>query len=607
MLANIFKPGSFQLDPNMTPEQIANKRALIAMLRPKYGSAKYIGEGLGQLATGFAEGRMGRRLDEIEGKGRDQASALFAGIFGGAADPEAMSAGYSPASAPSQGAPYDPNSPGAIANDTMAALGKTPMLPYRNAIASIESAGSGDYAAIGPTHPTMGRALGRYQIMESNIPEWSRAALGREISADEFLANPKLQDAIFDHQFGNYLKQFGPEGAAQAWFAGPGGVGKMDRKDVLGTSVADYTQKFTSALGQLPSPAANTALPSLPMGELIGLMSNPWLSPEQRAMLTTMYEAQVQAGDPMRQMEMEKARLELEKAKAPPAPPEDYTTRAFLAQAAGLEPGTPEFQTYMLTGELPEAPEPGFRTLSAEEVTQLGLPPGAYQMGPRGEIKQIGGGGTNVTVNNGGASVEPLGTEGQILVPDPSSPSGYRVEVAPGSKLDQERKAAEQAAQNAGGIAATTGDTIVTSATRARDANNDRVLGGVFGALAAYNPSTPNAEVYRQTESLKAIASIENITAMRRASPTGAALGAASDKDIELLKNKHGVLDPASPNYERDLLDYTRALLRTVHGDEAGDAIFAQNFGGAAPAGIPEGIEPEVWEVMTPEERKLFQ
>jgi hypothetical protein len=121
---------------------------------------------------------------------------------------------------------------------------------YRDAIASIESDGSGGYAAVGATHKTMGRALGRYQIMEANIGPWSREALGREVSADEFMANPAIQDAIFDHKFGGYVAQFGEEGAAQAWFGGPGGVGKTGRTDVHGRlTIGTYGKEFVSALG----------------------------------------------------------------------------------------------------------------------------------------------------------------------------------------------------------------------------------------------------------------------------------------------------------------------------------------------------------------------
>lgn len=136
------------------------------------------------------------------------------------------------------------------------------MLPkYRGAIASIESAGSGGHAAVGPTHERLGRALGKYQIMEANIGPWSREILGREITADEFMANPALQDAIFDGKFGQYVQQYGPEGAAQAWFGGPGGVGKLDRKDSLGTSIGGYTEKFRNALG-VPSVDRQNDLPA---------------------------------------------------------------------------------------------------------------------------------------------------------------------------------------------------------------------------------------------------------------------------------------------------------------------------------------------------------
>ncbi|MDE4621743.1 hypothetical protein [Sinorhizobium meliloti] len=147
---------------------------------------------------------------------------------------------------------------------------------YRDAIASIESKGSGDYSAIGPTNAKLGRPLGRYQVMEANIGPWSKEALGREVSVDEFLANPKIQDAVFDHKFNGYVQQFGPEGAAQAWFAGPGGVGKVDRKDVLGTDVGTYGNKFMAALGPQGQPQQVASLdPS------IGMPPGPQAAPMQ--------------------------------------------------------------------------------------------------------------------------------------------------------------------------------------------------------------------------------------------------------------------------------------------------------------------------------------
>src|SRR5690606_31403652 len=123
-------------------------------------------------------------------------------------------------------------------------VGGSGPVAYREAIASIESRGSGDYSAIGPRHPRLGRALGRYQIMEANIGPWSQKHLGRRVSVAEFMASEAIQDAIFDGEFGEYVEKFGLEGAAQAWFGGADSVGKTGRKDVLGTSVGGYGQKF---------------------------------------------------------------------------------------------------------------------------------------------------------------------------------------------------------------------------------------------------------------------------------------------------------------------------------------------------------------------------
>lgn len=117
----------------------------------------------------------------------------------------------------------------------------------REAISTIES--GGNYQALGPeTHG--GRALGKYQIMDYNVGPWSVEALGKRLTPEQFLADPKAQDAIFDHKFTNYVNQFGEQGAAQAWLGGPGSVGKGSRADSLGTTVDSYGQRYMSLLGQ---------------------------------------------------------------------------------------------------------------------------------------------------------------------------------------------------------------------------------------------------------------------------------------------------------------------------------------------------------------------
>ncbi|EJC75567.1 Prophage tail length tape measure protein [Rhizobium leguminosarum bv. trifolii WSM2012] len=141
---------------------------------------------------------------------------------------------------------------------TGAVSGKAPVIPvsrsslpdvsaYAKAIKSIES--GGNYGALGPVTNSGDRAYGAYQVMGANIPSWTKQALGRSMTASEFLTDRGAQDAVFSHKFGGYADRFGASGAAQAWFGGPGSVGKGGAgRDILGTSGTEYVDKFNASL-----------------------------------------------------------------------------------------------------------------------------------------------------------------------------------------------------------------------------------------------------------------------------------------------------------------------------------------------------------------------
>lgn len=504
----MFQQGDFSIAADATPDQIARRRAALQAALQRGRTASSAGEGLINLLSGALAPMKERRLDKIEGQQRAKANDVFSQALGGFSilGPSSMPQASPPPPVTSQ--PID--SPEAVADDTMMALGKQPMRPFRNAIASIESAGSGDYAAVGPTHPKLGRALGRYQVMEANIGPWSREVLGREVTPQEFMANPQLQDAIFDGKFGQYVQKFGPDGAAQAWFGGEGGVGRLDRKDSLGTSIGDYTQKFQSAMGG-GSGAARSINNFQGIAEA---MSNPWVmeDPGKAAILNAM----------------------IGRHLAPPA--QQYRTMR------GADLG-----------------------LSGPEADKI------FNVSPDGKISAIGGGGVTINTGDQGPSIGSV-PQGYSVVADPTDPSGYRMLPIPGgpedtSSADAARMGAQQVAS----------ETVTTAAQRARQAAGNRNL-GAFGTsiVGAINPYSDSAEVMRQTSAIKSIASAEALNAMRRQSPTGGALGNVTEKELKLLSEQGGALDPNSPNFLRDLADYERALLRTIHGPEEGDRIFAE-------------------------------
>lgn len=224
----------FANKPGQTPQEVERRRRMAQALVEAGSGGKPPASGLelaGRLAMTLTGQYQAGKAERQDATNRADANSLLAKTLLGSSE----TSGFDP----SVNSPAPANSPAASSGPQS----------YRDAIAGIESAGSGDYSAVGPTHPKMGRALGRYQIMESNIGPWSQETLGRAVTPEEFMADPKLQDAIFDKKFGTYVQQYGPQGAAQAWFAGPGGVGKLDRKDSLGTSVGAYGDKFINALG----------------------------------------------------------------------------------------------------------------------------------------------------------------------------------------------------------------------------------------------------------------------------------------------------------------------------------------------------------------------
>lgn len=204
------------------------------------------------VASYDAARKRAREDDELAALG-EEAKIMAGGLGGGSAPTTPAPQGSA--------APRPRAASGALATAT----GGGDIARYGGAIAGIESGGR--YDAVGPTHARLGRALGKYQVMEANVGPWSREALGREVSADEFLASPEIQDTVFQHRFGGYVQKYGsPERAAAAWFSGSPDTASTKR-DSLGTSVPAYVAKFRNNLtlagapnaADVPAPGAQPA------------------------------------------------------------------------------------------------------------------------------------------------------------------------------------------------------------------------------------------------------------------------------------------------------------------------------------------------------------
>ncbi|MDX0478738.1 tail length tape measure protein [Sinorhizobium medicae] len=238
---------------------------------------KSIGESFADAVKNAAANAMQKSLDSLF---EQIGGALAAALLGGGGKSGGIAAVASSA-ATTFAAPV-----GAVTRSALPAVGNIGM--YAKAIQAIES--GGNYGALGPVTRNGDRAYGAYQVMGNNIGPWSEAALGRRLSASEFLGDKSAQDDIFNHRFGGYADKFGASGAAQAWFGGPGSVGRGGMgADILGTTGNSYVAKFNTQIAKMGETAAgavnglggfNSGLAAITqnMGAAGGLGGSSWLS-----------------------------------------------------------------------------------------------------------------------------------------------------------------------------------------------------------------------------------------------------------------------------------------------------------------------------------------
>lgn len=147
--------------------------------------------------------------------------------------------------------------------------GGTEFGKFVNAISGQESGGS--YSEVNARTG----ALGRYQVLPSNVPAWSKSILGHAITPSEFLHNPKLQDQIAVGVLWTYYSVHGARGAAAAWYSGDPTRQNDTRRNPKypnEPSVSEYADaivaKMKTASGTLPAgyTGAGSAVPTVVTG-----------------------------------------------------------------------------------------------------------------------------------------------------------------------------------------------------------------------------------------------------------------------------------------------------------------------------------------------------
>lgn len=405
-MASFFKQGDFTIDPNTTPEMLRKKRERIAAAMPRYGKAQYIGEGLGQLFQGIGSGRVEQRLDDFESRRNSEEQDNFNAMMngGGSSGPLSILGMRQP----------DAPAPKTQTLDEMYPLGRDssrestidPVSGYDMG-REVPSQGHDHMQHAGQTHSdwlkyenqgaTRNQPLNDKLIQAlSFLPELGvemRVVSGGQAAAGS--GGPRTGSTRHDHgnaadadfyKDGRKLDWNNPadvplfqEIARRAAANGAGGIGAGDdymgagRMHIgfgseavwgaggKGANAPAWLRDATGgAAGPQPTRVADAGGPDL--AYLMEAAANPWLTPEQRSVVGNMIsqkQSQQAAADerywrdqdPLRQIQIAQGQLNLDQDRAGVLPPSS-SVGGLQAQAreAGLVPGTPEYQQFMLNG-----------------------------------------------------------------------------------------------------------------------------------------------------------------------------------------------------------------------------------------------------------------
>ena len=277
-----FAQGSFIIPEGTTPDMLRAKRERLAALMPRYGQAKYVGEGLGQLFSGIAQGRQNRAMDAYEGEQRKAAADMF-----NSRGPLSV-LGMQPPAGPNQD----------IADEALAAIGADG-LPG----SLVQSESGGNWGALN----SEGYG-GRGQFGTDRLADAARAGvIPAGMTGEAYSRAPKhVQLAVENWHKRDVLNNLGQyvgvdvDGPgpippltedsllAVAHLGGQGGArrfiesgGQYNPSDSNGTSLADYATRHAG--GGTMSAQSRTG--GADVSYLMQLAANPWLTQEQRAVV----------------------------------------------------------------------------------------------------------------------------------------------------------------------------------------------------------------------------------------------------------------------------------------------------------------------------------
>lgn len=561
-------------DTGMSYEQLqARKKIAESLASNVFGRApQNIGEGLNAVGNALLYRGMMNKIEKGETQGRGKARELIAAALQGR-DPNTSSTGpmtmfgaqgqtaapFYPPGASSSVSPAPPRTPEQeIGDDTMAALGKDGAMSNEGRILKgLTDRGLPEHVAQGFLMNFRDESGLNPGINEQNpIVPGSRGGFGlaqwtgpRRRQLEAFAAQQGKPVSDLDLQLDFLMTELQGSEAK----AGQSILSSRNAPEAATAIVNDFlrpaeehrARRAAQYGGGTPEPQQSD------YSDFYAALSSPWVGQEQKAMLMSeledrkaadrrAYDRWARDSDPLRQMQLERGRLELEQMRNP---------------------------------------QPGFSMLTPEQETQMGLDPaGSYQRGADGKISRIGGGGTHVNVTTGSAEPDrylygtdaglPQGwrydREAGTAEPIPGGPAAVEAQENAGKEANKNRQAKLKLGTSLTSIGLNLAE-IEDGGLPVTGAVGDLRRTGV-GQFLTGSAAVDFGNRTNQITDSAAFAEIQN---MRDNSPTGGAVGQLTDKERAAIGNAVTALNnsTSAEEYTRAAKAYRKLALDLSYGE----------------------------------------
>jgi len=579
-------------DTGMTYEQVQRNRKIADQLMAGSGRSRNVGEGIGSFAKQISGALIGRKADKrddaLRAESEDLWNTTFGGGFNGGGSSAATPPPYSAAPPPVSTAPL-PTEGDLLGNDAMAAIGRTPNNPTDAAgriRAGLTERGlpphvadafvmnfqdeSGLDAGINEIEPTVPGSRGGFGLAQWTGPR------RRELEAFAQQRGMPVNDENLQMDFLMQELQGSESNAAQNIMSSrdaPTAAAAIVN-DFLRPAEVNRAKREAQYTGGAPTTQGGQGGgPNVSTQQIVELLSNPYIrqDPAKSAVLQSLLQQNMQGQDPMRALEMERAQLELEALRNPQADPW-ANTQVINDQIVTMQNGQPQVIADLADPPKPEVPTTKNVTLDdgSEVLVQWNPETRVWDPAPIPEGGTTGSGGNpNLTEGQSKLTLfQTLQTETQPVLlsleeqfnpANLGDPAKARIPIAGNYFTSPEYQMYQTAAS-----AWAEGALRIATGAAATQPEIERNIKTYF----AQPGDTPQTVAFKAQMREMYSRAVNN------------ALGAPSDG---------GSLHIPTPE----------AFAEQVGGPDAGGDTDAAN--------VPEGIDPAIWAVMTPEEKALWQ